>query len=114
MLEKLTIDDFKKRIGETFVVTPRNAQGRPVKREAFEVELRRAEPSPYDDGGKKNEDAKKARKRDPFAVEFHSRLSHHVPQQTFAVEHAKMGTFDLFLVPLGPDAEGHRYEAVFG
>jgi hypothetical protein len=114
MLDKLTIDDFKKRVGETFVVTPRNAQGRPVKREAFEVELRRAEPSPYDDGKDKSGEAAKARKRKPFSVEFHSRLPHHLPQQIVAVEHAKMGKFELFLVPLAPDAEGHRYEAVFG
>ena len=114
MLDKLTIDDFSGRIGETFVVTPRDAEGRPAEQAAFEVELRRADPSAHrDEAGAKEQEAREAR-REPFSVEFHSRLPHHVPQQTFVVEHEQMGTFDLFLVPLGPDAEGHRYEAVFG
>jgi hypothetical protein len=29
------------------------------------------------------------------------------------VEHTTLGRFDLFLVPLGPDDAGARYEAVF-
>lgn len=105
MLDKLTIDDFEKRIGETFQVTPQDG-------EPFELELRRADASPY--GEQEGEEAQKARERKPFSVEFHSRRNEHVPQQIFAVKHDDMGEFDLFLVPLGPDAEGHRYEAVFG
>jgi hypothetical protein len=34
-------------------------------------------------------------------------------QQVYRVEHEAVGTLDLFLVPIGPDAEGMRYEAVF-
>jgi hypothetical protein len=29
------------------------------------------------------------------------------------MEHAAIGTFELFLVPIGPDREGMRYEAIF-
>jgi hypothetical protein len=104
MLDKLTIDHFKEHIGSTFQVTPEEG-------EAFELELRRADPSPFAD--EEDKAAQEERKREPFSIEFNSRLPHHVPQQTFAVEHDKLGKFDLFLVPLGPDAEGHRYEAVF-
>ena len=115
MLDKLTLDDFRERLGETFVVTPRDAQGAPVERDAFRAELRRAEPSPYSDHKRtEGEAAPDVRVREPFSIEFHARTPHHVPQQMFVVAHESMGTFDLFLVPLGPDAEGQRYEAVFG
>ena len=36
-----------------------------------------------------------------------------VPQRIYGVEHARIGRLDLFLVPLGPDDAGQRYEAVF-
>lgn len=35
------------------------------------------------------------------------------PQGTYRVEHDGLGPQDIFLVPLGPDADGMRYEAVF-
>ena len=103
MLDKLTVDDFKSRIGETFRATPQ--EGEPL-----ELQLSRADPSPYVE----EEQAERPAERAPFSLEFHSPLPQHVPQQIFAIEHDEMGKFDLFLVPLGPDAEGHRYEAVFG
>jgi hypothetical protein len=106
MLDKLTIDDFQNRLGETFQVTPT------LGGEAFELELRRADPSPFAE--EEGKEGQQERERDPFSIEFHSRTPDHVPQQIFEVEHEKLGKFDLFLVPLGPDAEGHRYEAVFG
>jgi hypothetical protein len=105
MLDKLTIDHFKEHIGSTFQATPT------LGGDAFELELRRADPSPF--LGEESDEAKKERGRDPFSVEFHSRLPQHEPQQIFDVEHEKLGKFELFLVPLGPDADGHRYEAVF-
>lgn len=103
MLDKLTLKDFSNRIGDSFKVTPSDGS------EAFELELRRADASPFP----KPKDPKAKKERDPFSIEFHSRLPNHTPQQIYAVEHEKLGKFDLFLVPLGPDAEGHRYEAVF-
>ena len=36
-----------------------------------------------------------------------------LPQATYSLEHDAMGTFGLFLVPIKPDGEGSRYEAVF-
>jgi hypothetical protein len=35
------------------------------------------------------------------------------PQGTYPLTHATLGTLDLFLVPLGPNDSGNRYEAVF-
>lgn len=36
-----------------------------------------------------------------------------LPQQTYRVSHPDMGEFDIFLVALGPEPEGFRYEAVY-
>jgi hypothetical protein len=53
-------------------------------------------------------------RRAPFSLLFHGPLSPILPQRTYRVEHEALGAFDLFLVPLGPDRAGQRYEAVFG
>jgi hypothetical protein len=51
--------------------------------------------------------------RQPFSLLFHDAgATTFVAQQTFALHHAELGELDLFLVPLGPDDRGMRYEAV--
>lgn len=52
--------------------------------------------------------------RQPFSIVLRTRQKNqYLVQAIYQVEHAEMGTLDLFLVPLGPDKEGMRYEAVF-
>jgi hypothetical protein len=51
--------------------------------------------------------------RRQFSLLFHGPLSPAWPQRTYRVAHADLGTFDLFLVPLGPEGPAMRYEAVF-
>ncbi|HEX8179658.1 MAG TPA: hypothetical protein VF525_08975 [Pyrinomonadaceae bacterium] len=36
-----------------------------------------------------------------------------LPQHLYTLEHEQMGTLDIFIVPVGRDASGVRYEAVF-
>jgi hypothetical protein len=96
MLDKLTIDDFKHRIGETFTATA--AGGRTLTLTLTSVVVVNAAPDAA---------------RTPFSLEFRDEAQDHVPQQTLAVEHPEMGAFDLFVVPLGPGPEGMRYEAIF-
>jgi len=36
-----------------------------------------------------------------------------LPQRIYPMEHAHLGVFELFLVPIGPDQHGMGYEAVF-
>ena len=36
-----------------------------------------------------------------------------MPQQIVPLEHAALGKLEIFLVPVGLDPEGYRYEAVF-
>jgi hypothetical protein len=48
-----------------------------------------------------------------FSAMFMGPLEIFIPQQTYRLSHPEMGEFDIFLVPLGPDGEGFRYEAVY-
>ena len=54
------------------------------------------------------------RYRVPFSLIFRGPRTPVLPQCIYTLAHAQLGTFDLFLVPIGPDADGMRYEAVFG
>lgn len=49
----------------------------------------------------------------PFALLFYGPGERLLPQRIYRLEHATLGAFDLFIVPLGPDAQGLRYEAIF-
>ena len=60
------------------------------------------------------EDAEGAAARyESFSLLFHTRLSWHHTQRVFRLTHPVLGEMDLFLVPLGPDKNGMRLEAVF-
>ncbi len=48
-----------------------------------------------------------------FTLAFHTPGGEHLEQATYPVEHADAGRFVLFLVPVGRDARGVAYEAVF-
>lgn len=50
----------------------------------------------------------------PFAVVFlHPQAKGFVPQGIYRLDMPGRGAADLFVVPVGPDASGMRYEAVF-
>ena len=49
----------------------------------------------------------------PFSVHFRGHRQSYLPQAIYRLEHERMGTMDIFLVPIGPDEKGMRYEAVF-
>ncbi len=50
-----------------------------------------------------------------YALVFRAppRRAAHAPQGTYRLTHAELGTLEVFLVPIGPDAGGMRYEAIF-
>jgi hypothetical protein len=48
-----------------------------------------------------------------FSLVFQSAEAGHLRQGTYPLEHAQLGTLELFLVPIGPKDGGMRYEAVF-
>lgn len=51
--------------------------------------------------------------RGPFSLIFHGPLSPVLPQATYRFEHAELREFDIFIVPIGPQGDKMRYEAIF-
>lgn len=50
----------------------------------------------------------------PFTLTFHANhRGGYLPQQIWQFNHDVLGQMELFIVPIGPDANGMRYEAVF-
>lgn len=48
-----------------------------------------------------------------FSLLFRGPLTPVLPQGIQALKHDQLGVLKLFLVPLGPDSHGMRYQAVF-
>src|SRR5262245_19322718 len=96
MLESLTAESFTQRLGERFRVHARPEM-------AIDVELIEANVL----------GASNASRRAPFSILFRGPLSPVWPQRTYRLDHDAMGSFDLFLVPVGPDATGMVYQAIF-
>lgn len=94
-LESLTAADFSSCRQDPFRI-------RATPAEPFEVELIEV-----------SEGAARSPQRSSFSLVFRGGPSPPLPQRIYRVEHESLGALDLFLVPLGPDAVGERYEAVF-
>jgi hypothetical protein len=52
-------------------------------------------------------------KREPFSIVFRASKDFLVPQKIYKLQHEKVGTLEICLVPIGPDQQGMRYEAIF-
>lgn len=48
-----------------------------------------------------------------FSLIFRGTPQQWLPQGTYPVAHSAIGSLPIFLVPLGPDALGMQYEAIF-
>jgi len=48
-----------------------------------------------------------------FSLLFHGPPAPILPQRIYPLEHLQMGRLEIFVVPLGPDAKGMRYQAIF-
>jgi hypothetical protein len=101
MLDTVTIDTFQPHLGEIFRLVVEE-EGEPVR-----IPLKLTEVSPWGPG------ASKGRPRVPFSLVFHTVAEAVVPQAIYRLESDAMEDMELFLVPLGPDERGMRYEAVF-
>ena len=97
MLESFTGATFQTRLGEPFRI--HGGGSSPV--DVVLVEVSEAA-APWREG-----------RRAPFAIVFRGPLAPVLPQRIYTMDNADLGSFDLFLVPLGPDEQGMRYEAVF-
>jgi len=52
-------------------------------------------------------------RRTPFSIVFVGPAEFVLPQHNYRLESVSLGAFDLFIVPIGRDAGGVKYEAVF-
>ena len=48
-----------------------------------------------------------------FSCYFSGPSDYYLSQHVYPLDHERMGTFDVFLVPIGRDEKGFQYEAVF-
>ena len=96
MLETFTVGTFSPHVGETFRVHLRDAAW-------IDTELISATADLVERPGV----------RAPFTVVFRGPPQPVLPQRIYRFEHGKVGAFEMFIVPIGPDASGMRYEAVF-
>jgi hypothetical protein len=97
MSDNLTCEAFSPHVGETFRLSVESGDGLDL--ELVEAEFCKTQDSTSD--------------RKPFALVFRGPPEPCLQQQIFSLDHDKMGTLDIFLVPIGPDEKGMRYEAVF-
>jgi hypothetical protein len=96
----LTYDDFAGRVGESFEVA--------VGDEALPLELIEATVSP-EAGGR----GPGGEERQQFSLLFRGPLDAALPQGSYRLRQSGADALELFLVPLGPDGFGMRYEAAF-
>jgi hypothetical protein len=102
VLDKLTHASFNPYVQDTFLIRP--GDGEPLEAKLISVtELPAGQPNTDQSGG-----------RTPFSIIFRTANSERVLRQAiYTLEHPDMGEFGIFLVPIGPDEHGMRYEAVF-
>jgi hypothetical protein len=98
MVELPTEADFSQNLDTKFRV--RAEAPRPVELELVEVK-----------GWTSRPEEEKGMER--FSVSFCGPEDIYMPQQMYTLEHERMGVFDIFLVPMGRDARGFLYQAVF-
>jgi hypothetical protein len=101
MLERLTIDSFSPLLGDQFTLHV-DATRTLVVKLAEVTDLSEAARSTPAEG-----------QRTPFSIVFRGASNAVLPQGIYRLEHVTLGGFEPFLVTIGPDAIGMRYEAVF-
>jgi hypothetical protein len=60
-----------------------------------------------------DKDRPRPAKREPFSLLFRGPRDFYLPQRIYQLEHPTLGALEIFLVPVGPDDAGMRFEAVF-
>jgi len=107
-VQQLSADLFEPLIGHTFAVTLKDGTVPLVLRSVTRLppprRLAAGAPAPADGNWR----------ADPFTLLFGG-ATHLLPQRTYALTTAALGgAIDVFIVPVGRDAQGFIYEAVFG
>jgi hypothetical protein len=105
MLAEFTHATFAGLVGQRFRVHPSSAT---TSGTTGELELVQAAKLPVHPG----RDGERIR-REPFSLVFRGPQQPILPQRIYALEQETLGRIEIFLVPIGPDEVGQRYEAVF-
>lgn len=58
-------------------------------------------------------EARRVGNSEQFAIVFRGTPDFFLQQNTYRLEHERLGACDLFLVPIAREEDGFRYEAVF-
>jgi hypothetical protein len=93
-LAELTLATFEPHVGDAF--TTAAADG------LLELMLSAAQSAGEWPGG-----------REPFRLVFHGPREPLLPQSIYRLEHAQLGALEIFIVPVGQDADATIYEAIF-
>lgn len=94
-LDQLRREDFEALLGTPFAIVLRDGE---LPLELIEARTLKS-PSP--------------RPTSPFALLFRGPQRPVLPQGTYPLAHGTLGRLELFMVPIGPDAVGMRYEIIF-
>ena len=97
MLEQLTLESFRPYLNQTFQIQVDSAP--PLDLVLAECETINTSAAGSD--------------RTPFRILFIGSATPVLPQRIYRLVHEQMGAADIFIVPLGPDDRGMRYEAIF-
>jgi hypothetical protein len=98
MLDQVTVETFEPFVGSSFWVEfPNGAK----------VELRLVGAAKVMESEAANLD------RHPFSLYFIGPRSYPLRQQIYRLTHPETEAMELFLVPIGTNAEAYQYEAVF-
>jgi hypothetical protein len=101
MLDKLTVDDFRPVVGQTFALDVDGTGTLDLEL----LEARSIEPGApaVDDSGD----------RTPFALDLRGPADPILPQRTYRLENEAVGAIEIFIVPVGRTPAGTDYEAIF-
>jgi hypothetical protein len=97
MHDAVTLDLFRPAVGDAFAL---HADG------GVRVELELVEAQAYASGAA-------ATGRERFRLAFAGPVAPVLPQRMYRLEHDRLGVLEIFIVPVGRDAAGTTYEAVF-
>ena len=100
MLEKLTSADFTPLLNQNFNISAEGMDSTT----AVLIDLTELGQEPGEDD---------IANRRAFSLVFRTEGEDYLPQQIYKVSHDTLGELDIFLVPLGPDKIGMKYEAMF-
>jgi hypothetical protein len=100
-LQWLTCEDFIELVGQGFDVAADDGSSH---------ELRLVQAT---EGGETGGPGPEGQVRQQFSLVFLGSGNPGLAQGTYRLSHPQLGELELFLVPLGPVAEGMQYEAAF-